>query len=61
MYNELTVNPANSEMGHSCVRFPPTVHAIPTQQGIAMICSYPIIKDSMTACGEWDDGKDIVI
>ena len=61
IYNTLSTNPNNKELQKNCVRFPPTAHAVPTQQGIAMICSYPIIIDSMTACGEWDDGEDIVI
>jgi hypothetical protein len=26
-----------------------------------MLCSYPVIKDDMQACGEWDDGEDIVL
>jgi hypothetical protein len=61
MYNTLTINPNSSEMTRNCTRFPPTSHAVPTQQGLAMICSYPVIKNDMQACGEWDDGKDIVI
>ena len=60
LYNVLATNP-NKELQKNCVRFPPTAHAIPTQQDIVMICSYPIIADNMTACGEWDDGKNIVI
>lgn len=61
MYNVLSTNTNSKELSKNCVRFPPTPHAIPTQQGIAMLCSYPVIKDDMTACGEWDDGEDIVI
>lgn len=61
VYNDLTISPNNHEMTRNCVRFPPTVHAIPTAQGVAMLCSYPVIKNDMKACGEWDDGKDIII
>lgn len=61
VYNSLTINPGNNEMTRNCVRFPPTPHALPTQQGLAMICSYPVIKNDMQACGEWDDGKDIIM
>ena len=61
IYNELSSNPANKELQKNCVRYPPMSHAVATQQGIAMLCSYPVITDNMMACGEWDDGEDIVI
>lgn len=61
VYNSLSFNNGNKEISKNCVRYPPTSHAIITQQGVAMLCSYPIINDDMSACGEWDDGRDIVI
>jgi hypothetical protein len=61
VYNISTVDPNTKNLTKNCTRNPPTAHAILTQQGIAMICSYPVIKDDMQACGEWDDGADIVI
>ena len=61
MYNTLQIVPNSREMSHACTRFPPISHAIATQQGIAMMCAYPVITDAFPACGEWDDGQDIVI
>lgn len=61
MYNTLSTNANSQELSKNCVRFPPTPHAIITQKGIAMLCSYPVITDNMTACGEWDNGEDIII
>lgn len=61
VHNTLSIDSNSKQITKNCVRFPPTAHAIATQQGIAMLCAYPVITDDIQACGEWDDGADIVI
>lgn len=61
VYNNLTIDFQSKAITKNCVRYPPASHAVPTNQGIALMCAYPVIKDDMPACGEWDDGVDITI
>ena len=61
VYNAVSMDNPNKELTHTCVRFPPQNHAVVAQQGVAMLTVYPVIKNEMTACGEWDDGADIVV
>lgn len=49
----------NKEITRNCVRFPPSTHAVLTQQGIALMTANPVITNEMAACGEWDDGAYI--
>ena len=61
IYYIISADSPTKEMTRNCVRFPPHAHAVPTAQGIAMLTAYPVIKNEMMACGEWDDGADIVL
>ncbi len=61
VYNVISTDNPAKEITRHCARFPPLTHAVLTQQGIAMMTAYPVIKNEMLACGEWDDGADIEV
>lgn len=59
VWNVGQINQQNKELQKVCTRKPPTMHIIPTQQGIIANVAYPIINDDFTSCGEYDDGVDV--
>lgn len=61
VYNAASVDANTKEIIRICIRFPPAAHMLGTQQGIAVSTAYPMIKNDLIACGEWDDGADINI
>lgn len=46
------INNLKGPKGGLCVRFPPTVHTVMTQQGMAVTVLFPTVQEKM-GCGEF--------
>ncbi len=53
------IDPNTMKKQASCIRFPPTPQAIPTNQGLAFVTGFPIVTKDMI-CYEFERMEEII-